>query len=341
MGAELEQMRRKYTGQQRELERLHTQREPAELTAGEVKKVPEWARAIARATDMGLAAVEAYFNKTVDERKASLKYPSGQWSDEELRAIFKTKLGGKTRAQFEALPRAKKEGSFKALVEAMRAACKREQRTKRIVALGKLNKSRKTDEQSVADFCIELERLTQKAYPELDEKSLATTRANLLYEQLVTWPESYHLLEALETGGGRMYDALKETALRVERRRITLENAKWLGANGVEESQTRGRNSREAHDDNVECEILSKKQNANRGSVQQTEDVSGPGDARSIRCFKCNGVLEAVRGLSEPTASDLNGYLEQVSSVSKANHMEGGEPKDRPGKPAKNPPDLR
>ncbi|EYB85586.1 hypothetical protein Y032_0295g1651 [Ancylostoma ceylanicum] len=282
MEAELRQIQRKYAEQQRELEKLRTQREPAGPSTGEVKRVPEWARAIARATDMDFAAVEAYFYKAGAEREASLKYPAGQWSDEELRAIFKTKLGGKAKAQFEALPRDNKQGPFKTMVEAMRAACKGEQRTKRIVALGKLNKLRKTDKQSVADFCIELERLTQKAYPELDEKSLATTRANLLYEQLVAWPESYHLLEALETGGDRMYDALKETALRVERRRITLENANWLATKGVEDDQTRGR-------DNVECEILSEKQSANRGRAQETEGVSSPGDARPIRCFNCNG----------------------------------------------------
>ncbi|EYC03419.1 hypothetical protein Y032_0094g2748 [Ancylostoma ceylanicum] len=105
-----------------------------------------------------------------------LKYSAGQWFDEELRAIFKTKLGGKAKAQFEALLWDRKEGSFETLVEAMCAACKGEQRTRRIVALGKLSRLRKTDKQSVADFSIELERLTQKAYLELDEKSLVTTR---------------------------------------------------------------------------------------------------------------------------------------------------------------------
>ncbi|KIH64538.1 hypothetical protein ANCDUO_05150 [Ancylostoma duodenale] len=252
----------------------------------------------------------------------SLKYPSDQWSDEELRAIFKAKLGGKARAQFEALPRVKKEGSFKALVEAMRAKCKGEQRTKRIVALGKLNELGKTDEQSVADFCIELERLAQKAYPELDEMSLATTRANLLYEQLVAWPESYHLLETLETGGDRMYDALKETAPRVERRRITLENANWLGSKGVEKGHTRRRNSREAHDDNVACETVPEKQNANGVSVQETKDVSSPGDARPIRCFKCNGYRLAKkhrRRTSRPKYErNRNTDLEPESSVKTA-----------------------
>ncbi|KAL6728884.1 hypothetical protein Aduo_010617 [Ancylostoma duodenale] len=333
MEAELEQMQRKYAEQQRELVRLRTEREPAKSSAGEVKKVPEWARAIARATDLDLAAVEAYFYKAVAEREASLKYPSDQWSDEELRAIFKAKLGGKARAQFEALPRVKKEGSFKALVEAMRAKCKGEQRTKRIVALGKLNELGKTDEQSVADFCIELERLAQKAYPELDEMSLATTRANLLYEQLVAWPESYHLLETLETGGDRMYDALKETAPRVERRRITLENANWLGSKGVEKGHTRRRNSREAHDDNVACETVPEKQNANGVSVQETKDVSSPGDARPIRCFKCNGKGHFARECKKEKVRNREvGSLSAklADKVCGSTRFQGGRSRERP-----------
>ncbi|VDL81455.1 unnamed protein product [Nippostrongylus brasiliensis] len=41
--------------------------------------------------------------------------------------------------------------------------------------------------------------LTRQAYPELDEKALATERAHLLYEQPVHWKDSYYLMEALKS----------------------------------------------------------------------------------------------------------------------------------------------
>lgn len=90
-----------------------------------------------------------------------------------------------------------------------------------MVALGELRKLKKAEGQTVADFCIELERLTRRAHPELDEASLAIERTHLLYEQLAHWKNSYHLIKALENENNS-YDRLKETAMRIERRKATL-----------------------------------------------------------------------------------------------------------------------
>ncbi|KAK6045503.1 zinc knuckle [Cooperia oncophora] len=140
-----------------------------------------------------------------------------------------TKLSGKAKAQYEALPRELRRGTFEEVMRAMSAAYRGEAQTKRIVALGKLRRLKKQESQSVAEFCVELERLSAIAYPELDELALATTRAQQLYEQLVHWPESYHLLVAMEETGVDAYANLKDTAMRIERRKLTLRNAKDLG----------------------------------------------------------------------------------------------------------------
>lgn len=51
----------------------------------------------------------------------------------------------------------------------------------------------------MSEFCVELQRLARQAYPELDERALEIERAQLLYDQVVHWRDSYHLLEALES----------------------------------------------------------------------------------------------------------------------------------------------
>ncbi|KAL6726067.1 hypothetical protein Aduo_008077 [Ancylostoma duodenale] len=93
--AELEQMHRKYAEQQRELERLRKQRESAESSAGEVKKVPEWARATARATDMDLAAEDTYFYYTrpLPSKKQGQLRSIPSESDSELGSVRSYGLG--------------------------------------------------------------------------------------------------------------------------------------------------------------------------------------------------------------------------------------------------------
>ncbi|VDL83425.1 unnamed protein product [Nippostrongylus brasiliensis] len=170
----------------------------------------------------------------------TLKYPKQSWSDKELRALFRAKLTDKARAQYDALPRDVRHGPYEGIRQAMARAFREEVQTGRIVALTSLRKLRKTESQTVAEYCIELERLSARAYPELDEVALATTRAQQLYEQLVHWPESYHLLVAMESAGADAYANLKQAAMRMERRKLTLESAREAYGNkgrGFEKTQ--------------------------------------------------------------------------------------------------------
>ncbi|KAK6032374.1 hypothetical protein OSTOST_01449 [Ostertagia ostertagi] len=150
-----------------------------------------------------MAVDENFSDAELEELKGafSLKYLRHCWSDSELETLFKTKLAEKAKAQYEALPREVRRCTFGEVMRAMSEAYK--------------------DEEDSS-----LERLSADAYPELDNVALATTRAQQLYEQMVHWPESYHLLVAMEATGADAYANLKETAMRIERRKLTLENAK-------------------------------------------------------------------------------------------------------------------
>ncbi|VDL76480.1 unnamed protein product, partial [Nippostrongylus brasiliensis] len=166
-----------------------------------------------------------------------LKYPVSSWADTELCALFRAKLVGKARSQYEALPRSERRGSYEVLKRALARECRAEERTNKVLALGQLRHLRKAESQSIAEFCVELERLTRQAYPELDEKALATERAHLLYEQLVHWKDSYYLMEALESEDDA-YMKLKATAQRIERRDLTLRNVRAVPGVKSEQGQS-------------------------------------------------------------------------------------------------------
>ncbi|VDO80472.1 unnamed protein product [Heligmosomoides polygyrus] len=104
----------------------------------------------------------------------------------------------------------------------MRRKSRVDQRSTNPVALGELKRMRKGEGQSVADFCVELDRLTRQAYSELDDDALDTERAHLLYEQLAHWRDACYLIEALESENGADARAkrLKDRTKRIERSNI-------------------------------------------------------------------------------------------------------------------------
>ncbi|KAK5974309.1 Zinc knuckle [Trichostrongylus colubriformis] len=163
----------------------------------------------------------------------------------------------------------------------------------RVVALGKLRKLRKPEAQSVAEYCVELERLSARAYPEMDERALATTRAQQLYDQIVHWPESYYFLEAMEQEGSKAYESLKEAAMRVERRRITLESTRSQKYQAMNDSFSRRLREEKSGETKLKEQGLIK----DRPKVRQEgespdkekEDSKQPTKNEYIRCYNCKG----------------------------------------------------
>ncbi|KAL6726738.1 hypothetical protein Aduo_008677 [Ancylostoma duodenale] len=177
------------------------------------------------------------------------------------------------------------------LIASLANSNKVEARTNRIIALGILRKLRKTGAQSVAEYCVELGRWSVSAYPELDKQALATARAQQLYEQLVNWPESYHLLEAMERDGPNAYMNLKEAAMRVERRRLTMDSVRDPsgGVTQKRHSDVRAQPWRETAwvKDRITKAVDPRKDNRN-GSGEppdRNESLPPPRNAQ-IKCYK-------------------------------------------------------
>lgn len=94
----------------------------------------------------------------------SLKYPTRNWRNVELKTLLKSKLASKAKAQCEALSREIRHGPFKCLVTALAEANKVEAQTGRVIALGQLGRLKKAEGQSVAEYCVQLEKLSAMAY---------------------------------------------------------------------------------------------------------------------------------------------------------------------------------
>ncbi|KAK6030724.1 hypothetical protein OSTOST_03130 [Ostertagia ostertagi] len=52
--------------------------------------------------------------------------------------------------------------------------------------------------EGIADYCVELEELTRRVYPDASDKELSTIRAVELITQLTEWKEYTQLSSALE-----------------------------------------------------------------------------------------------------------------------------------------------
>ncbi|KAK5976066.1 hypothetical protein GCK32_013968 [Trichostrongylus colubriformis] len=84
-------------------------------------------------------------------------------------------------------------------------------------ALREMRMIRKKENQTVVQFCLELELLSSKAYPSCDAAALALIRAEVLHQQLRDWPETYHLSKILANEDMRsVYERMKDAALRIE-----------------------------------------------------------------------------------------------------------------------------
>ncbi|EYB88968.1 hypothetical protein Y032_0239g3334 [Ancylostoma ceylanicum] len=76
--------------------------------------------------------------------------------------------------------------------------------------------------QSVAEFCLVLERVAGRAYPDTPPEAISLQKAEILFNQLARWEGSYTLADALETSGkDEVYEKVKEAALRLERTKRT------------------------------------------------------------------------------------------------------------------------
>ncbi|RCN49903.1 hypothetical protein ANCCAN_03938 [Ancylostoma caninum] len=95
----------------------------------------------------------------------------------------------------------------------------------RVKAMAELRSLTMRENQSVSEFCLALEKLASRAYPDVPIEVVSLQKAEILTRQLATWEGIYCLAEALEIHANTdAYEKVNEAALRLEwSRKMTVE----------------------------------------------------------------------------------------------------------------------
>ncbi|XGW19064.1 hypothetical protein V3C99_003128 [Haemonchus contortus] len=132
-------------------------------------------------------------------------------------------LAGRAKNVFLSLPGRVKEQGLDAVVAEMTKLLACDSTASRLRALTELKHLRMRPNKDVAEFCVVLEDLSRQANPQgaLEERSLEL--AQILLDNLSSWPEHFQLVGALHNvEPSRAYEEVKRLALSIEQSKLIL-----------------------------------------------------------------------------------------------------------------------
>ncbi|VDP33222.1 unnamed protein product [Heligmosomoides polygyrus] len=174
--------------------------------------------------------------------------------------------------------------------------------------------------------CVDTTRIAELLWE--DTEFERDNEGSHLFEQVVNWPESYCFLEAMERQGDA-YANLKEAAMRVERRRMTMDNAKEQRLSTAEAAKPENKWQRtwppgaRRPERNEASQAQKQTSRAETETVQRGEQRKEVGDAR-VQCYNCKGarrkggitVWEEISHGSESVWENLVGITGYGSEIS-------------------------
>ncbi|VDL87216.1 unnamed protein product [Nippostrongylus brasiliensis] len=110
-----------------------------------------------------------------------------------------------------------REQGFDAVVEELRRLLSSDSTAGRLRALTELRNLKRWKGQSVAEFCVALEKLGRQANPACSIADRSLEYAQILLDNLADWPEHVHLLSTLHRVDAKeAYESVKQLALSIE-----------------------------------------------------------------------------------------------------------------------------
>ncbi|EYC19204.1 hypothetical protein Y032_0025g1233 [Ancylostoma ceylanicum] len=145
-------------------------------------------------------------------RALDVKFPSAVWKDSDRRDILVNHLEGTAKAVFNSLPHHIQNGTFYAVVDALKTA--RRNPCERLKNIREWDQLSKRNGESVVEFCCRMEEISRRIHPSSEWDFI---RGSKLYSCLEHWQNSYHMLAALNAPEGEVYEAVKRVARRLEK----------------------------------------------------------------------------------------------------------------------------
>ncbi|VDO37504.1 unnamed protein product, partial [Heligmosomoides polygyrus] len=193
----------------------------------------------------------------------------------------------------------------------------------RIRALTALRKLTIREEQSVGEFCLALEKLASKAYPNSPPEVTSLQKAEILFNELAGWEGSYNLSEALElANASEAYERVKDAALRLERTRKTAEETSQKLFHGkrsawkAERFRSTGPSSTNNEGMAKERESTLARQDDESGTPVGEQSVNRPSSSnKEVKCFKCGEKGHVARRCTAPDVSAESAATSRVATV--------------------------
>ncbi|EYC41356.1 hypothetical protein Y032_0572g141 [Ancylostoma ceylanicum] len=155
-------------------------------------------------------------------------------------------LTGRAKSIYLTLPSGVKERGFEAVIEEMNKLLAKDSTAARIRALAEMKKLKIRSDQSVADFCLVIEKLGSIANPQSNPEERSIEYAQILLSNLEDWPEYVYLMSAVHKAAPvTAYDEIKQLAISIEQTRVMARTEKsksvpqrfrWKGVSGTKES---------------------------------------------------------------------------------------------------------
>ncbi|EYB94384.1 hypothetical protein Y032_0172g360 [Ancylostoma ceylanicum] len=231
----------------------------------------------------------------------SMKYGNLGLRDNMLVHLLFSKLDGYPKAAAEALPKHIREGSFEDIIEALSSKFKQNESATQMKAYMQLKNLRMTKD--VTRYCLELESLTRRAYPDASEEELSRTRAGELVSQLTEWPEYLQLFTTMELAPKESaYEVVKAMAQRCERSKEIAASMREASGEEVRHPHLEGRETQvvgRREEDSQPLETSSLSGTSCRPRVQQQSSFKN-----KIKCYNCNKLGHLRRDCRDRKVAD-------------------------------------